>query len=216
MTYFRNHVYRLLVPTVGVLHSQVKQNSYILYRRMRVYVERSTSSHHLVRHDSCRQNPTFGTRTRLEIERFGLPNDHQSTAYEYPTQRSTAQSKTSGAMYGLVPDIDVARWPSSRTVAMLKSVKWAWPKGTDLRNVRIGERVFGGANIQQRRQKEFLFKIFTVCGIATCETLNGFCSNNNGLDCSYLGLSMVWVMFFKKNKKMIERMLCRIKQLTNR
>lgn len=30
-------------------------------------------------------------------------------------------------MYGLVPDIEVASSLSSRTVAMLKSVMWAWP-----------------------------------------------------------------------------------------
>lgn len=31
-------------------------------------------------------------------------------------------------MYGFVPDIEVANCPSSSTVAMLKSVTWAWPR----------------------------------------------------------------------------------------
>lgn len=31
-------------------------------------------------------------------------------------------------MYGFVPDIEVANCPSSTTVAMLKSVTWAWPR----------------------------------------------------------------------------------------
>lgn len=56
-----------------------------------------------------------------------IPNDHQSTGYEYPTHKSTAQSNTSGAIYGFVPDIDVANLPSSITVAILKSVMCAWP-----------------------------------------------------------------------------------------
>lgn len=51
-----------------------------------------------------------------------LPKDHQSTGYEYPTHKSTAQSNTSGAIYGFVPDIEVANFPSSITAAILKSV----------------------------------------------------------------------------------------------
>lgn len=30
-------------------------------------------------------------------------------------------------MYGLVPDIEVANFPSSKIVAILKSVKWTCP-----------------------------------------------------------------------------------------
>lgn len=53
-----------------------------------------------------------------------LPKDHQSTAYEYPTHISKAQSNISGAIYGFVPDIEVANGLSSNTVAILKSVRW--------------------------------------------------------------------------------------------
>lgn len=35
-------------------------------------------------------------------------------------------------MYGLVPDMDVANFPSSRIVAILKSVKCTCPKGKQI------------------------------------------------------------------------------------